>query len=47
MKLREVARDLIALGGLPFVALVLVRISIMQDWVYFSKVLVHFCRNIK
>ncbi len=40
MKLKELSRDLIALGGVPFVALVLARITILQDWVYFSKILI-------
>ena len=40
MKLKELSRDLIALGGVPFVALVLARITILQDWVHFSKILI-------
>ena len=40
MKLKELSRDLIALGGVPFVGLVLARITILQDWVYFSKILI-------
>ncbi|MDH3353553.1 MAG: hypothetical protein OEL87_03830 [Nanoarchaeota archaeon] len=38
MNLKELARDIIALGGVPFVALVLARIIILEDWVYFSKI---------
>lgn len=38
MDLKELARDIIALGGAPFVILVLARIAILEDWVYFSKI---------
>ncbi|MCK4997658.1 hypothetical protein KAS08_05110 [Candidatus Pacearchaeota archaeon] len=40
MKLKELARDIVALGGLPFFILVLVRITILPDWIYFSKILI-------
>ena len=40
MKLKELARDIVALGGIPFFLLVLVRITILPDWVYFSKILI-------
>ena len=38
MNLKELARDTVALGGAPFVILVLARIAILEDWVYFSKI---------
>jgi len=38
MDLKELARDAIALGGFPFMVLVLVRIAILDDWSYFSKI---------
>lgn len=37
MNLKELARDAVALGGVPFAILVLARISILDNWVYFSK----------
>ena len=40
MKLKELARDFVALGGIPFFILVLVRIMILPDWMYFSKILI-------
>ncbi|MFH1521545.1 MAG: hypothetical protein ABIF18_01160 [archaeon] len=38
MKLQELARDFVALGGIPFVSLVVARIAILQDWIYLSKI---------
>jgi hypothetical protein len=40
MKLKELARDIVSLGGIPFFLLVLVRMSILPSWVYFFKILI-------
>ena len=39
-KIREIARDLIALGGIPFFVLVLVRVYLLNNPTYFSQFVV-------
>lgn len=37
MKPKEISRDLVALGGIPFFLLVMARVLILPDWAYFLK----------
>jgi len=38
--LKEIPRDFVALGGLVFFSILLVRVSILSNWAYFSQFLI-------